>query len=91
METNQNDRENAATGREVTDTEEKRDGYQREQVEAQAEGDTGGELKAFAKEVFSDNKQFAGDIAEDSKDPARRVDEEQGTTSQPGSEPAERV
>ena len=91
METNQNDREGAAEEREVTATEEKRDGYQREQVEAQAEGDTGGELKAFAKEIFSDQKQFPGDIAEDSRDPERRVDEEQGTTSQSGSEPAEKA
>ena len=91
METNEDRPEIANDDREVTETEAKRDGYQREQVEAQASGDTGGELKAFAKEVVADHKQFPTDVAEDSEDPGRRVNEEQGTTTQPGAEPAERV
>ncbi|MFN2463462.1 MAG: hypothetical protein ABR573_06115 [Candidatus Dormibacteria bacterium] len=75
--------------REVTQTEQNRDDHQREQVEAQAAGDTGSELKAFVKEVFDDHAQLPKDIVEDSRDPARREDEEQGTTTQPGAEPAE--
>ena len=74
-----------------TKTEQERDDHQREQVEAQASGDTGGELRAFVKEVFDDQKQFPGDVVADSRDPERRVDEEQGTATQPGSEPAERA
>jgi hypothetical protein len=73
----------------TTQTEEKRDQHQREQVDAQAAGDTGAELKAFAKEVVDDQVQYPTDIVEDSQDPDRRVNEEQGTTTQPGSEPAE--
>ncbi|HEY8739966.1 MAG TPA: hypothetical protein VIN56_05195 [Candidatus Dormibacteraeota bacterium] len=69
---------------------ENRDQHQREQVEAQAAGDTGAELKAFAKELVDDQAQFPKDVVEDSKDPDRRVDEEQGTATQPGAEPAER-
>jgi len=72
-----------------TGAEQERDDHQREQVEAQAAGDTGGELKAFVKEVFDDQKQFPDDVVQDSQDPSRRVNEEQGTTTQPGSEPAE--
>ncbi len=72
-----------------TENERERDELQREEVEAQAEGDTGKELKAFAKEVMADQKQFPGDIVEDSKNPDRRVNEEQGTATQPGAEPAE--
>lgn len=89
METNQHERETEIEGGE-TATEARRDDHQREQVEAQAAGDTGGELKAFVKEVFDDHAQFPGDIKEDSANPQRRVDEEQGTTTQPGSEPAQR-
>jgi len=74
---------------EVTATERKRDDHQREQVEAQAAGDTGGEIKAAFKEMFDDHAQFPRDVVEDSKDPGHRVDEEQGTTTQPGSEPGE--
>ncbi|MFN2465034.1 MAG: hypothetical protein ABR598_02075 [Candidatus Dormibacteria bacterium] len=88
METEQNDRE-SGDGGEAGQTEEKRDDHQREQVEAQAAGDTGGELKALFKEVVDDHVQFPKDVVADSKDPERRVDEEQGTTTQPGSEPAE--
>ena len=91
METNQPEDERPSEDPPVTNTEARRDGYQREQVAAQAEGDTGGELKAFVREVFADQQQFPGDIAEDSKNPGRRVNEEQGTTTQPGSEPAEKV
>ncbi len=91
METNQPENESANEDPAVTETEARRDGYQREQVASQAKGDTGGELKAFAREVFADQQQFPGDIAEDTKNPDRRVDEEQGTTTQPGSEPAEKV
>lgn len=87
METSQNERESQTAKR--TDTEEKRDAHQREQVEAQAAGDTGAELKAFAKELVDDQVQFPEDIVEDSQDPGRRVNEEQGTATQPGSEPAE--
>jgi hypothetical protein len=89
METDQNDRESANQERPTTETEDKRDLHQREQVEAQAAGDTGGEIKAFLKETLDDHVQYAGDIAEDSRNPGRRVNEEQGTTTQPGSEPAE--
>ncbi|MEA2684360.1 MAG: hypothetical protein QOK05_2688 [Chloroflexota bacterium] len=87
MDTSQNERE--TENRQTTDTEERRDEHQREQVEAQAAGDTGAELKAFAKEFIDDHVQYPKDIVEDSKDPDRRVNEEQGTTTQPGSEPAE--
>lgn len=89
MDTDQHANEAPEAGSEVTATEARRDEHQREQVEAQAAGDTGGELKAFAKELLDDHAQFPGDVAEDSKNPQRRVNEEQGTTTQPGAEPAE--
>ena len=90
METSQGERPGSGgTEAEATASEEKRDGHQREQVEAQAAGDTGAELKAFVSEVMDDNAQFPRDVVEDSRDPERRVDEEQGTTRQAGSEPAE--
>ncbi|GAC1332216.1 MAG: hypothetical protein NVSMB17_11060 [Candidatus Dormibacteria bacterium] len=76
-------------GQEVTEAERHRDDHQREQVEAQAAGDTGGELKAAFKEMIDDQAQFPRDVVEDSRDPEHRVDEEQGTTTQHGSEPAE--
>jgi hypothetical protein len=88
MDTDQNQRDQQSE-RDTTATEDKRDEHQREQVEAQAAGDTGAELKAFAKEFVDDHVQFPKDIVEDSKDPDRRVNEEQGTTTQPGSEPSE--
>ena len=92
MDTEQHSNETPATGNEApTATEAKRDEHQREQVEAQAAGDTGGELKAFAKELVDDHAQFPGDIAEDSRNPDRRVNEEQGTTTQPGAEPVETI
>jgi hypothetical protein len=87
METSQNERESQTPER--TDTEKKRDEHQREQVEAQAAGNTGAELKAFAKELVDDQAQYPEDIVKDSKEPGRRVNEEQGTPTQPGSEPAE--
>jgi hypothetical protein len=89
MDTSQKDARNEASET-TTETEEKRDQHQREQVDAQAAGDTGAELKAFAKELIDDQVQYPRDIVEDNKDPDRRVNEEQGTTAQPGSEPAER-
>ena len=91
METSQGERDSGGgTEAEVTASEEKRDGHQREQVEAQAAGDTGSELKAFVSEVMDDQAQFPRDVVEDSRDPERRVNEEQGTATQAGSEPAER-
>ena len=66
-----------------------RDQAQEAQLEAQQRGDTGGELKEFAKEVFADHKKFPSDVAEDAADPGRREDEAQGTGSHPGSEPGE--
>jgi hypothetical protein len=88
MDTDQHDHDTPG-GTPVTEAEVKRDEHQREQVEAQAAGDTGAELKAFAKELVNDHAQFPGDVAEDSRNPERRVNEEQGTTTKPGSEPAE--
>lgn len=88
MDTNQRDPA-GTTGAGQTNNERERDALQREEVDAQVDGDTGRELKAFAKEVIADQKQFPGDVVEDSKDPGRRVDEAQGTATQPGSEPAE--
>ena len=41
--------------------------------------------------VIDDHRQFPKDVAEDSRNPDRRLDEEQGTTTQPGVEPAEEV
>ncbi|MEA2646845.1 MAG: hypothetical protein QOE92_1928 [Chloroflexota bacterium] len=64
-----------------------RDEAQEEQIEAQAEGDTGAEVKAFLKETIIDHVQFPKDIVEDSKDPSRREDEEQGTPEHPEVEP----
>ena len=86
MDTNHED---PRAGEVPTGAEQERDDHQREQVEAQSAGDTGGELKAFVQEVLDDNKQFPNDVVEDSRDPGRRENEEQGTTTQPGSEPAE--
>jgi hypothetical protein len=86
MDTDQNEKQPV---RDTSPTEDKRDEHQREQVEAQAAGDTGAELKAFVSEVVDDHVQYPKDVVEDSKEPERRVDEEQGTTTQPGSEPAE--
>jgi hypothetical protein len=63
------------------------DNDQAEQLRAQAAGDTGAELGAFVKEVFHDHVKFPGDVVRDAADPDRRVDEEQGTATQPGSEP----
>lgn len=73
------------TGQEIL---EGRDEAERQQLEAQKRGDLGAELGGFAKEVASDHAKFPSDVVEDSKDPERRVDEEQGTPEQPGSEPA---
>ena len=67
--------------------EEVREEAQEEQLKAQARGDTGAELGAFMNEVVADHAQFPGDIVEDSKDPDRRVDEEQGVPEHPGVEP----
>jgi hypothetical protein len=89
MDTSQNEKQTEAEAPPVTEAEENRDEHQREQVEAQAAGDTGAELKAFAKEILDDHAQYPSDVVKDSKDPDRRVDEEQGTTTQPGAEPAE--
>lgn len=90
METSQNERHaDAGAKPEETAAEQQRDDHQREQVEAQAAGDTGSELKAFAKELIDDQAQFPTDVVEDAKNPERRVNEEQGTATQPGAEPAE--
>ena len=64
-----------------------RDAAQDEQLRAQARGDTGDELKAFAKELVADHVQFPGDVVADARDPERREDEEQGTVVHPESEP----
>jgi len=66
-----------------------RDQAQEAQLDAQQRGDTGGELKEFAKEVFADHKKFPSDATEDAANPDRREDEAQGTGSHPGSEPGE--
>lgn len=66
---------------------EERDEAQEAQLEAQQRGDTGGELKEFAKEVIADHKKFPSDVSEDAADPSRREDDEQGTAVHPGSEP----
>jgi hypothetical protein len=89
METNQTERQTATPEQQPTEAEQKRDQLQRQQLEAQAEGDTGAELKALAKEFIADHAQFPRDVVEDNRDPQRRVNEEQGTTTQPGAEPAE--
>ncbi len=66
-----------------------RDQAQEAQLEAQQRGDTGSELKEFAKEVVADTKKFPSDVVEDADDPARREDEAQGTGTHPGSEPGD--
>jgi hypothetical protein len=63
---------------------EERDEAQEEQLDAQEKGDIGAELAGFAKEVVADHKQFPTDVVEDSKDPQRRVDEEQGVPEHEG-------
>jgi hypothetical protein len=71
----------------TTSAEEVRDEAQEEQLRAQARGDNSTEIGAFFKEVAADHAQFPGDVAEDSKDPERRVDEEQGVPEHPSAEP----
>jgi hypothetical protein len=70
-----------------SETLEERDKAQEEQLDAHQRGDIAGELGGFVKEVVSDQKQFPADVVEDSRDPERRVDEEQGTPEHPGHEP----
>jgi hypothetical protein len=84
VDTSQNERQTRQGDREVTDTERRRQQHQREQVEAHASGDIGSELKAFAKEFIDDQAQFPRDVVEDSKDPDRRLNEEQADTTQGG-------
>jgi hypothetical protein len=64
-----------------------RDEAQEEQLRAQARGDNTAEIGAFFKEVVADHAQFPKDVAEDNKDPERRVDEEQGVPEHPSAEP----
>jgi hypothetical protein len=64
-----------------------RDEAQEEQLRAQARGDNSAEIGAFFKEVVADHAQFPEDVAEDSKDPERRLDEEQGVPEHPSAEP----
>jgi hypothetical protein len=70
-----------------SNAEQARDEAQEEQLRAQARGDTGAELGAFAKEVITDHVQFPDDVVEDNRDPERRVDEEQGVPEHPAAEP----
>ena len=66
---------------------EARNDAERDQLEAHERGDIGAELGAFVKEVAADTMKFPTDVVQDIKDPERRVDEEQGTAVQEGSEP----
>jgi hypothetical protein len=74
-------------GGQKTDPIEERDEAQEEQLEAQQRGDLASELGGFVKEFVADHKQFPKDVVDDSADPDRRVDEEQGTPEHPAHEP----
>jgi hypothetical protein len=70
-----------------TPAQEDRAEAQERQLDAQRRGDIAGELREFAHEVVDDHRQFAGDVAEDARNPERREGERQGVPPRPGHEP----
>src|SRR5438094_266912 len=72
---------------EKTEAQRERADAQAAQLEAQQRGDTGEEIKEFAKEVLADQRQFPDDVAKDATNPERREDEEQGTPTREEHEP----